>query len=71
MKYAVRTVIFVGLILAPSSFGSSEEMSGTSFSASRSKQQGTLPLWAFSIGLRAGLLGLGLVAVRRVVPFTR
>ena len=61
--------IVAGLSLPSNGFATPlEEMSGTSFAANRSEQPGNAPL--LSLALRAGLLGLGLVVVRRVVPFT-
>jgi hypothetical protein len=59
--------IFTGLSLPSRCIaGPVEQMSGTSFNSTRTQQQDNLAIPLLSLAGRAGLLGLGLVAVRRV-----
>jgi hypothetical protein len=59
--------IVTGLIVPSRSIaGPVEEMSGTSFTSTRTEHRDTFAVPLLSLVFRAGLLGCGLVAVRRV-----
>ena len=63
--------VVVGLSLPTNCFADPlEEMSGTSFDATRTVH-GNVSFPLLSVALRAGLFGLGLVAVRRLTLSTK
>ena len=70
IRYTAIAFIAAGLSLPSNGFAATlEEMSGTSFASTTTQHHSQVPL--FSLALRAGLLGLGVIAVRRVAPFSK
>ena len=72
IRFTAIAFIAAGLSLPSNGFAATlEEMSGTSFASTTTQQRSQAAMPLFSLALRAGLLGLGVIAVRRVAPFTK
>jgi hypothetical protein len=66
MRLLAIACIVTGLFAPSLSAGPVEEMSGTSFTSTRTEHRDTSAAPLLSLVFRAGLLGCGLIAVRRV-----
>jgi hypothetical protein len=71
MKRAILVACMATGFTLTSNATTLEEMSGTSFTSNRAEQRGNVPVPLLSLAVGAGLLGLGLVAARRVALLTK